>query len=146
MMRTRFFTLAGLGFSIISLTFTGCGKEQPSAESAPGAPAEKGAAAPAAKASLIDHAAKLGFAAHLPKSTELYFGSANLKTHLDAAKKTAFWKDVSSFIDDKTPAPSKAANPSGDAFKKLWGDDFFVAFAKGASPTLTSVREISELY
>lgn len=95
---------------------------------------------------MVDHAAKLGFAAHLAKDTELYLGSVNLKAHLDAAKKTAFWKDASAFIDDKTPAPSKAASPSGDAVKKLWGDDFFIALGKGGSPSFTSVREFSEIY
>ena len=146
MTRTRFFTLAGFGFSILSLALSGCGKKPEAA--APGTPsaAAPGAKPAAAKPSLVDHAAKLGFAAHLPKETELFLGSVNLKAHLDAAKKSAFWKDVSSFIDDKVPAPSKAADPTVEAYKKLWGDDFFFALAKGASPTLSSVRELSELY
>ena len=147
MMRTRFFTLAGFGISVVTLTLTGCGKKQPEAALAPaGQPATAPATPEAKKASFTDHAAKLGFAAHLPKETEMYLGSVNLKAQLDAAKKTAFWKDASAFIDDKTPAPGKAADPSSDAFKKLWGDDFFFALAKGSSQTLNTIREFSELY
>lgn len=146
MTRKNFLTQAGLGFSILSLALTGCGKKPDAAPAAGGTTPAAETPAAAAKASLTDHAAKLGFAAHLPKETELYLGSMNLKAHLDAAKKTAFWKDVSAFIDDKTPAPSKTANPTGDAAKKLWGDDMFIALAKGATPTLTSIREFSEIY
>lgn len=144
-MRKNFFTLAGFGLCLFSLGFTSCGKKPEAAPTAVAAeaPAPK---ASVAKASLIDHAAKLGFAAYLPKDTEVYLGSVNLKAHIDAAKKTAFWKDISAFIDDKTPVPSKAADPSGDAFKKLWGDDFFVALGKGGSPTLGSFRQFMELY
>lgn len=147
MMRKNLPTFACLGFSLLSLALSSCGKKQDAAPAAAGAPAAAPATpASAAKPALTDHAAKLGFAAHLPKDTELYFGSVNLKAHLDAAKKTAFWKDASAFIDDKTPTSTKTANPTTDAFKKLWGDDVFIALAKGASPTLTSVRELSEVY
>ena len=85
-------------------------------------------------------------AAHLPKDTELYLGSVDLKAHLDAAKKSAFWKEVSAFIDDKTPAPAKSAAPAADAFKKLWGDDIFIAFGKGAGPSMKTLRQLSDLY
>ena len=146
MIRTRLITLSCLGFSILTLALSSCGKKTPPAAASTSATAAAVPAAQTAKASLADHAAKLGFAAHLPKETELYFGTANLKTQLDTAKKSAFWKDVSAFIDDKTPKPGNAANPSAEAMKKLWGDDFFIAFAKGTTPTLSSIREFSELY
>ncbi len=151
MTRKNLSTLAALGFCTLSLGLSGCGKKPDAATKAGDAPpAQSGAPITAEKApqiaSMIPHAAKLGFAAHLPKESEFYFGSVNLKAHLDAAKKTAFWKDLSAFIDDKTPAPSKTANPSAEAAKKLWGDDFFIALGKGATPSLTSLRELSDLY
>lgn len=148
MKRPRFSSFACLSTLLVVLAFSGCGKKPEAASAAAGSsekPAAPAAAAPA-KPSLVSHAAKLGFAAHLPKETEFYVGTVNLKSHLDAAKKTAFWKDVGAFIDDKTPAPAKAVNPAADAFKKMWGDDIFVALGKGAAPSLASVRELSELY
>lgn len=152
MKRPCFTSSAGLASLLFALTFTGCGKK-PEAAAPATASAEKAgtpsAAAPAAapaKKSIVEHAAKLGFAAHLPKDTELYLGTINLKKHLDAAKKSAFWKEVSAFIDDKTPAPSKAAAPTAEAFKKLGGDDTFIAFGKGAGPSMKTIRQLSELY
>ncbi|MBX7209929.1 MAG: hypothetical protein K1X78_16550 [Verrucomicrobiaceae bacterium] len=147
---SRFLAVASI--PLLALALSGCGKKQspPGSAAAPAAAAEKAPAAapgaPAQASGIAAHAAKLGFAGHLPKSTELYVGSANLKAHLDAAKKTAFWKDVSSFIDDKVPAAGKPAAPASDSFKKLWGDDVFVALCKGAGPALAGLREFSEVY
>ncbi|MEI6537033.1 MAG: hypothetical protein WCN98_16950, partial [Verrucomicrobiaceae bacterium] len=100
--------------------------------------------APAASA-LAEHAAKLGFAARLPADTEFYFGSTNLKSQIDALKKSAFWKEVSSFMDDKTPAPT-AGDKSMAALQKLWGDDFFIASAKGMTQSAAWLVEFNHIY
>lgn len=138
-----------LAAALSLLSLPACRKQPPADSSAanaasqPAAPSQPAAAAPN---SLAAHADKLGFAAHLPKDTELYFGSVNLKNHLASAEKSVFWKDLSAFIDDKVPAAARKNETAGEPIKDLWGDDFFVALSKGSSPALTGVREFSDLY
>ena len=99
----------------------------------------------AAQPALVDQASKLGFAGKLPANTEFYFGSVNFKGHVEALKKSSFWKEVSSFMDDKTPAPT-AGDTSMAALKELWGDDFFIAGAKGMTRTATWLVEFNHVY
>ncbi len=132
-------TLSRSPFSIITsitlaLSFSCFGKNDTTA--APAAPTAT---------SLADHAAKLGFAGKLPADTEFYFGSANLKSQIDALKKSAFWKEVSSFMDDKTPAPT-AGDKSMAALQKLWGDDIFIAGAKGMTQSAAWMVEFNHVY
>ncbi len=72
-------------------------------------------------------------------------GSANLKSQIDALKKSAFWKEVSSFMDDKTPAPT-AGDKSMAALQKLWGDDIFIAGAKGMTQSAAWLIEFNHVY
>ncbi len=50
---------------------------------------------------------KLGFAGRLPADTEFYVGSADFKQHLEALKKSAFYKEISALANDKTPGPGR---------------------------------------
>ena len=95
--------------------------------------------------SLAEHAAKLGFAAKLNADTELYLGTVGFKGHVDALKKSAFWKEISALIGDKTPAPA-AGDKSMQALQKLWGDDFFLAGGKGLEQSAQWLRDFSRLY
>ena len=130
------------------LGLSSCGKKEES--SAPKVTVEKSTetlvvVATTKEPALADQSARLGFAARLPADTEFYFGSANLKSHLDALKKTAFWKEASSFMDDKTPAPT-AGDKSMAALQKLWGDDFFIAGAKGMTKSGAWLVEFNHVY
>ena len=93
---------------------------------------------------LSSQSAKLGFAGNLPISTEFYLASANLKQHAAALKASAFGKDVAALISDKTPAPS-AGDTTMTALKNLWGDDFFIAGAKGFAKSAELLREMNHL-
>lgn len=127
----------------LAFALSQCGKkEEPAAPgSTAGAPAVPAPKPP----TLADHAAKLGFAAKLPADTELYFGTAQLKTHLEALKKSAYWKDLDGLIQDKMPAPT-AGDKSQEIFKKLWGDDVFIAGGAGFSRDIAMLKELNQLY
>lgn len=125
----------------LALALSHCGKKEE-----PAAPGTTTASPVAPKPpSLSDHAAKLGFAAKLPASTELYLGTTQLKSHLDTLKKSAYWKDLDGLIQDKMPAPT-AGDKSQEMFKKLWGDDLFIAGAEGFSRDIALLRELNQLY
>lgn len=85
-------------------------------------------------------AAQLGFAAHLPADTEAYVGTLNLPQQLAGMKDSNWAKDLSAFLDDKTPAPSAASATAltspGNLLAGLWGQDFFIALGKGAATAL----------
>lgn len=126
---------------VACLTLAGCKK------SLPQAPQDEAATqAPPSPPSLLDHAPKLGFAAHLPRDTEFYVGTVNLRAHLKAIDQTVYARQVQSFIDDKVPAPSAGAQKDRGLMKKLWGDDLFVALAKGGAAPLKSFNQLNELY
>ncbi len=93
----------------------------------------------------VDAAPRLGFAGKLPADTEMYFGSVNFKAQMDALKKSAFWKEISALVDDKTPAPS-AGDKSMVALQKLWGDDWFIAGSAGMTGFMTWLKEFNHLY
>lgn len=149
-----------LGFGMwTALGLSGCDKaseqggtiEPPSAAKPVVGVIEKEAAPAPRQPSLVDHAERFGFAAHLPKSTQFYVGSLQLKRHLADLEKTAWWKDLATFVQDRTPAPSAkgAAGSLEESLKqagKFWGDDFFVALGAGSPDALKALMRASELY
>lgn len=127
----------------LGLFLSQCGKKEESP--APGSEAATPSTPAPKPPSLADHAAKLGFAAKLPASTELFLGTTQLKTHLDAFKKSAYWKDFDGLIQDKMPAPT-AGDKSQEIFKKLWGDDVFIAGGAGFAREVAMIKELNQLY
>lgn len=129
------------------LGLTQCGKkDDPAANAATsqGDSSEVSGKASATSA-LVTNASKLGFAARLPMDTELYFGSAQLKAHLDAVKKSAWWKEISARIDDKTPAPSGDSDIE-KLLTEAWGDDVFIAGATGFTESAALLRDFNRAY
>lgn len=126
---------------VACLTLAGCKKRVPVA------PQDEGTAqGTSSPPSLLDHAPKLGFAAHLPRDTEFYVATVNLKAHLKALDQTVYAGQIQSFVDDKVPAPSAGVQKDQGLMKKLWGDDVFVALAKGGAAPLKSFNQLNELY
>lgn len=135
-------------------------KKQPVAVSADkSTSAEKQAAA--AAVAPVSRATHLGFAQHLPASTEVYFSTLNLPAHYAAVKDSNYFKDLSAFVGDRVPAPSAATvSPGGPSPKKpvpldpakakalerLAGADFFIAMGKGATKPLSALRDLGNLY
>ncbi len=103
------------------------------------------AAAIVKEPSMLDHAGKLGFASKLPLDTEFYLGTVGLKGHIDALKKTNYWKDFSALVDDKAPAAT-AGDSAQEALKKLWGDDVFIAGSSGFGATGALLKDLNRLY
>jgi hypothetical protein len=131
---------------LLALSIMGvqCGKKDESASSAP-QPAPQKAPAPTRPPSLTDHADKLGFAGMLPAQTEFYLGSVNLKKHVAALKESAWWKDISGLVQDKTPAPT-AGDKTLATLEKLWGDDFFLAGGQGFAASAAQLRAMNRVY
>lgn len=96
------------------------------------------------KASILDHADKLGFASKLTNDTELYYSTVGLKSHLDALQKTVWWKDASALINDKTPAPASEEGAL-EELKKIWGDDVFIAGGSGTAASMAALVELNQL-
>ena len=139
MIRPHTLLLASAIILPLTVTLTCCKKkempEKPTVQAPTGQPKVP---------TLADKAGKLGFASKLPLTTEFYFASANLKKHVDALKSSSFGKDIEAIISDKTPAPT-AGDKSVSAIKKLWGDDFFVAGARGFGESAMLFREANHL-
>ena len=114
----------GLGFS---LALSACGEKTVPASSA------EAPVAPSGDVKITDVASKFGFAAHLPSSTEFYYGTIQLRKHLDALHQTSFWKDISAFWDDKMPAPSKSGEAAKFDLNKELKGDVFMAGGKGTA-------------
>ncbi|HSI62730.1 MAG TPA: hypothetical protein VLE43_06415 [Candidatus Saccharimonadia bacterium] len=134
----------------LALCLSQCGKkDDPAAPKAADGGAASTAPAKAAEAakpaSLADHAAKLGFAAKLPVDTEFYAGSTQLKKHLGSIKKSAWWKDLSALVGDKTPAPA-AGEKVQQLFLEAWGDDMFIAGGAGFAQDAELLRDLNRLY
>ena len=151
MNRATSLTSAAFASCLLAFSLTSCKKPPAEAPpsgpkaSAPGTPAIP--SAPAAKASVVSHASKLGFAARLPKDTEMYIGTVNLKSHLDAAAKSTWWKDIEALMNDKTPKPSGPdAAKDVDKAKKLFQQEVFLAMPKGGGASCGRLREIGEAY
>jgi hypothetical protein len=117
----------------------------PQASPSPTPAASAPAAAVAKAPSLVDHAAKLGYAAKLPLDTEFYLGSVNLKAHLAALKSSTWYKDVSGLMADKTPAPT-AGDKSVATLEKLFSEDVFLAGAKGFATSAEQIRNVNRVY
>lgn len=108
------------------------------------APAVKPPEPPRPK-TMQDYAAKLGLAAKLPRDTEFYLSSVNLKKHLAALQGSTWWKDIDALMQDKTPAPT-AGDKTFDSLKKLWGDDFFIAGGPGFAQSAGLLRSFNRVY
>lgn len=140
----------------VTLALTQCEKKEApgtGADSGSGAPSRVAPAAPSPAAvvpppkapSLADHAKRLGFVAKLPVGTEFYFGTTQLKQHLDELKKSTYWKDMNALVQDKTPAPT-AGDKSLNTLQEMWGDDVFIAGGAGFAQTAALLRDFNRLY
>lgn len=128
--------------SLLPLGLCQCGKKEKPSAVTPAA--EVPAKAPV---SLVAQAPMLGFAGRLPTSTEFYVGSANFKQHHEALKKSAFYKEISALINDKTPAPASGdASKSIKALQKLWGDEVFIAGGAGMTEFAVWMRNFNRFY
>lgn len=125
----------------LALALSHCGKKEEPGSASSTSPS----GTPPKPPTLADHAAKLGFAAKLPASTEFYLGTTQLKSHLDALKKSSYWKDIDALIQDKMPAPT-AGDKSQEMLKKLWGDDLFIAGGAGFSQEAALLKDLNQLY
>lgn len=94
---------------------------------------------------MVDHAAKLGFAAKLPLETEFYLGSVNLKAHIASLKNSLWWKDINAIVQDKTPAPT-AGDKSLATLQTLLGDDLFLAGGQGFATSAAQLRNLNRTY
>jgi hypothetical protein len=117
-----------------ALTHCSPSKPEPSAAKPESAPA----------ASLVTHAAKLGFASKLPADTEWYAGSTNLESHLARVRNTQFWKEVASLFPAKDGASSPWENLP-EPLKNLIVQDIFFAGGKGSSEQLRLLQQLGAL-
>ena len=94
----------------------------------------------------------LGFASHLPGTTEAYFSSIQLQQHMTALKETNYYKEVTAFMEDRVPAPSPGTaakgpkKPQAKSVEELLGKDFFFALGKGGAKSLATFQRLSALY
>ncbi len=134
---------------VAMMVVSGC-KKQPAAASASGSTPETIKAVAASAVAPASRAASLGFAAHLPPTTEAYFGTINLSAHAAALKETNYFKDLTAFLDDRVPAPAAGAAPKTPAkpkvLEKLGDNDFFISLGKGSTKAITTLQKISALY
>lgn len=144
MLKLRSSLFVGFFVPLIALAITACG-EKPASDQAP-ASSISSPQLPVKAASLVAQSGKFGMAAHLPISTEFFFGTLNLKAHMAALEKTAYWKEISAFYDDKVPSPSKSEKSSVPEFEKMVTGDVFVAAGKGSSTAAEAWRELSDFY
>ena len=138
------------------ICLSGCKKK--ASEAVMPKPVQADAAATTTAPSPVTKSQNLGFASHLPATTEAYFSTVNLPSHYAALKDSNYFKDVNAFMDDRVPAPAegtaKPAKPSAvgpEAAKKkaiqdLLGDDVFIAFGKGSAKSMTALQQFSALY
>ena len=127
---------------------SGCKKQQ---VAVPAAVAAGGGVKLAAEGPVpVARATSLGFAVHLPASTEAYFSTLNLPAHFAAAKESNYFKDLTAFLDDRVPAPATGTAPKAEAkpkaFEKLLGNDFFLSLGKGAAKSIGGLQQLSALY
>ncbi|MBL9114328.1 MAG: hypothetical protein JNJ83_04925 [Verrucomicrobiaceae bacterium] len=99
---------------------------------------------PAGPQKMSSQADKLGFIAKLPPTTQLYFGTLNMKRHLEQLSQTTFFNEVTAYLDDKTPAPTKdGKGESGPAVPAFWSDDAFIAAGPGTVELLAVLSELA---
>lgn len=94
---------------------------------------------------LIANAGRLGMAARMPKSTELFIGTANFKAQREALEKTEYWKTLNAFLQDNKPASDKKEEAL-NALQDVKVEDFFIAWGKGSSPALKWVTDLNRIY
>ncbi|MCB1209767.1 MAG: hypothetical protein KDK97_10590 [Verrucomicrobiales bacterium] len=134
-------TLSRLGVLTLGcmclLSVGSCGKKVASdaAEAADGA--VKAVVAAVKPNPVVEKASRFGFAAGLPVSTEFYLGTVDLKTHWQAAKASAWGKEVFAFLEDKMP-------PGTDPDFSV--DDAFISMPKGSAPMMEWLQNISRAY
>ncbi len=131
----------------------GCKKPQAGAAVAATAVASPTVATPS---SWAVHSERLGFIAHLPADTEACFTTLNRPAHMAALKETNYYKDLTAFLDDKTPAPAAGTNAGEGAAKKgtampkvlqnLMEGDVFFSLGKGAAKSLAGMQQLSSIY
>ena len=94
---------------------------------------------------MSSQAEKLGFIAKLPPTTQLYFGTLNMKRHLEQVSQTTFFNEVTAYLDDKTPAPTKDAKSAepGAGLPLVWSDDAFIAAGPGTVEVLAVLGELA---
>lgn len=124
---------------------TQCGKKEDASAGSAAQTAAPQLIAPVKPPSMVDHAAKLDFAAKLPQETEFYLGSVNLKSHLEALKTSLWWKDINAIVQDKTPAPT-AGDKSLANLQKVLGDDMFIAGGQGFAASANQLRNFNHVY
>jgi hypothetical protein len=124
---------------LFTFMWSGCKRSEPQAPSATAA-----ATATQPGTALVAHAGKMGIAAKIPQNVDFYFGSANLKEHLDALRKSQYWKSVEAFKDDTTPSGDEKneTNPLQD----LEVEDLFVAAGTGSGPAWNWLMDLNRIY
>ncbi len=111
------------------LPLCGCGKKK--------APAQAKAAA-AVRPTLLTESERLGLAARVPVDVEFCLSTVNLRQHAEALKKSRWWKELSAYVEDYTPA-SKGS-------EAVQIDEAFLAFGKGSAQELGVLRQLTDLY
>jgi len=115
-------------------------------------PACKKAAKPAASmptaAQPVKHvsALKLPLAARIPQDVETFFGTVNLKMHLESLLKTQAWGKMAALLDEKLPASNSGAADATSFVQNLRIDDFAIATGAGTSEALRTLREVHQWY
>lgn len=140
MNRTHAFAHAAALIAPMAVMLTQCKQ----AEDRPAPPQKAQAEAKAATPSLADKAEAFGFAGKMPLSAEFYVASVNLQAHAAAVKASAFGKDLTALISDKTPAPA-AGDKTVGVLSKLFAQDFFIAGCQGFAESAASLRDMNHL-
>ncbi|HYF37501.1 MAG TPA: hypothetical protein VD994_19525, partial [Prosthecobacter sp.] len=142
---------------LAAFVWSGCDRKKEPAAEAPSRAAAPGASAATADAAagkpvaaanpLIANADRLGMAGRMPKDTGLYLGSANLKAHCDALKKTQYWKTIEAFRQDSKPSETKKKKASKlPEFEDLEIDDFFMAMSKDSKAHMAWLIDLNRVY
>lgn len=92
--------------------------------------------------SLVAAAPKFGFAGRLPASTEFYLGSVDLKAHREALGKSAYWKALLAFANDKKPG---GEDPMAK-LDELGLEDFFIALGPDTAKKIAWAVPLNEVY
>lgn len=110
----------------------GCGKKK--------APAKAKEAAPAAAVpTLLTEGDRLGLTARVPGDVEFCLGTVNYRQHADALQSSQWWKDVKTYLEEKTP-------PGSGADDDVPVSDVFLAFGKDSTKSLAVLRQLNDLY
>lgn len=113
------------------LLLCGCDKKKT-------APAPKTETPVVIQPTLLTESEKLGLAARVAGDVECCLSSVHWKQHMEALQASQWWRQVQTFLEDKTPAAVKTSGMSVD--------DFFLAFGKDSSKSLLLLRQLNDLY